>query len=215
MQDFLTLMVSLFQFFATYSNITLLLAGLSAGSWFFIRIFQGKREEDEKIRWTEILASILGVIVGIFATSAGFILWSNSIASSGAAHTSTIVLLIIVGLGLLLKPINDLPWAAIIGIIAGLIVISMISFQFNFVLNFFQGLGFNPTWVMIIIFVLILLFCYMAFKLIEDIGKLMGKVLGWGPLQLVVMFLCIFEAFLLTIPSPYPGYWALSTFFGY
>ncbi|MHA1230182.1 MAG: hypothetical protein ACTSRP_06955 [Candidatus Helarchaeota archaeon] len=215
MQDFLSSLLVWFQFFATNANLTLLLAGLAAGSWFFIRVFQGKRAEDEKVRWTEVLASILGVIVGIFSTAAGFIAWSNSLSSPDSVHLSTIVLLIIVGLGLLLKPINDLPWAAIIGIIAGLIVISMLAFQMNFVLDFFAGLGFNPTWVMIIIFIIVLLICYTAFKLIEDIGKLMGKVLGWGPLQLVVMFLCIFEAFLLTIPSPYPGYWSISTFFGY
>ncbi|MHA1268667.1 MAG: hypothetical protein ACTSPY_02665 [Candidatus Helarchaeota archaeon] len=215
MQDFLSVLLELFQFFATNANITLLLAGLSAGSWFFIRIFQGKRAEDEKIRWTEVLASILGVIVGIFATAAGFIAWSNVISVPGSVHFSTILLLIVVGLGLMLKPVSDLPWAALIGVIAGLVVISLIAFQMNFILDFFAGLGFNPTWVMIIIFIIVLLVCYMAFKLIEDIGKLMGKVLGWGPLQIAVMFLCILEAILLTVPSPYPGYWSLSTFFGY
>ncbi|MBD3229637.1 MAG: hypothetical protein GF329_15760 [Candidatus Lokiarchaeota archaeon] len=213
MADFLSIMLSLFQFFADNASITLTLAGLTAGSWLFIRIFQGKREEDEKIRWTEVVAIILGVIVGIFSTAAGFIAWSGSFSGTGTYSVSTIVILIIVGLGLLLKPVKDLPWAAIIGIIFGLIVISMISFQMTFILDLFEGLGFNPYWIMLIIFLLILLMSYMAFKLIEDIGKIMGKVLSWGPLQAAVMFFCLFEAILLIWPPP--GFWSIATLFGF
>lgn len=206
---FLDVMLEFFKFFADYPSLILLLSGLCAGSWFFIRIFQGKRAEDEGIRWTEVLATILGVIVGIFATAAGFIGWAGS--AGGQYSLSTIIILLIVGIGLMLRPVNDLPWAAIVGLIAGLIVISMLSSQMVLI-DFFGALGFNPYWIMLIIFILVLLLCYMAFKLIEDIGKLMGKILGWGPLQLVVMFFCLFEALLLIFPPA--GTYSIAALFG-
>ena len=193
MQDILGGFNLIFAFFGIHISTMLLIGGFFAGFYFVYWFFAGSPDETEGTPKLLKVMTYLGVLIGVFLLGGSV----NAFQFGSAYHWFTPTLGIIVGIALILRPIKDIPWAAIIGVIAGAVVVFISASYLEFVVDGFAGLlGIDPYWILIILFILILLLTYLMFKLIEDIGKLLGKILSSRPSSAVIMVLCAVEAIL-------------------
>jgi len=186
---------AIFEFFGKHVSTMLLIGGFFAGFYFIYRFFKGKQEEGEKTPTLLRVMIYLGVIIGIMLIGGGINAWY--LKETFGYHTFTCLLAIIVGIALILRPIKDVPWAAIAGVIGGAIVVFLTASYLQFFTDAIADLfGIDPYWILIILFVLILLLVYLAFKLVEDIGKILGAFLSARPTSFAIMVICAVEAIL-------------------
>lgn len=187
---------AVFEFFGFHLSTLLLLGGFFAGFYFIYRFFKGEIEEGETSTLMKVMV-YLGVLMGVILIGGGINAWYVRGYETTQYYSFTCILAIVVGIALILRPIKDVPWAAIIGIIAGAFVCFLCSTYLSFFTDGIASLfGIDPYWILIILFVIILLLCYLAFKLIEDIGRLLGKLLSARPTSLAIMVICAVEAIL-------------------
>ncbi len=171
----------------------LILGGIIATSWFVQRLVK-------PVPIVGTTTSILLKIVSFFGFFAGILLIATGAAAWQAQATNidsyTIYLLIIAGFVLILKPIKDFPWAALLGLIAGGLCTGAVYFFFPITGPIF---GIAPIWVYLIIFLIPAVIVYMVFKFIEDVMKLLGTLLASRPVTLIVGFVCLAQGILLLI----------------
>ena len=197
MQDIVGGFNAVFEFFGTHLSTLLLLGGFFAGFYFIYRFFKGDMEEGETSTLLKVMV-YLGVLMGVILIGGGINAWYVRGFEAYQYPAFSCILAIVVGIALVLRPIKDVPWAAIIGIIAGAFVCFICATYLNFFTDGVASLlGIDPYWILIIMFIIILLLCYLAFKLIEDIGRLLGKILSARPTSLAIMLICAIEAILL------------------
>jgi hypothetical protein len=139
---------------ADYVPYILILGGIVAASWLFERTVK-------PLGWIVKIASFFGFIIGIILIVTAAVVWSTS-----ALDVYTQYLLIATGLALILKPIKDIPWAALIALLIG-------GLCAGYVYLFFPlpetALGISSTWIYLAIFFVPTLLVYMLFKFIEVI----------------------------------------------
>jgi len=145
-------------------------------------------------------ASILTKIVSFFGLFAGIVLIITG-ATAWQTHAPqidnyTIALLIIAGLALILKPIKDFPWAALLGLIAGGLCAGAVYFFFPLPETVF---GIASIWVYVIIFLIPAVIVYMVFKFIEDVLKLIGTILASKPVTFIIGCICIAQGVLMLL----------------
>ena len=173
----------------------LILGGLIAISWFIERIVKPVPVVGTPTSILLKIVSFFGFFAGIFLIVTGAAAWQ---AQATNVDTYTIYLLIIAGLVLILKPIKDFPWAALLGLIAGGLAAGALYFFFPLSGPVF---GFEPIWIYTIIFLIPAVIVYMVFKFIEDVLKLLGTLLASRPITLIIGFVCIAQGILLLLGS--------------
>jgi hypothetical protein len=118
---------------------------------------------------------------------------------SGEVSLFTSSLLIILGILTFLKPMNDLPIASIVGILAASAIIAILIIvlpkQVYEVLNIFI----DAKLFLIILFIII--FAIVALTAKFYIGALMkiSKVLSWPPIAFIIAGLCLIQGFLILV----------------
>jgi hypothetical protein len=171
----------------------LIIGGIIAISWFIEKIVK-------PVPVVGTPASILTKIVSFFGFFAGIILIITGAAAwqtqAPNIDTYTIYLLIIAGLVLILRPIKDFPWAALLGLIAGSLCAGAVYFFFTLPETV---LGISAIWVYVIIFMIPAVIVYMVFKFIEDVLKLIGILLASKPVTFIVGCVCIAQGVLLLL----------------
>ena len=188
---------AVFEFFGQHISTMLLLGGFFAGFYFIYWFFKGKPEEEEGTPTLLRVMTYAGVVMGIILVGGGVNAWSIQGQVEYQYDIFTCILAIVVGVALILRPIKDVPWAAIIGVIVGGAVVFISATYLEVVTGGFASLlGIDPYWVLIIIFLLIFVLIYLAFRMIESIGKLLGKLLSSRPSSAIIMILCAVEAIL-------------------
>ena len=105
-------------------------------------------------------------------------------------------MLIIAGLALFLRPIKDIPWAALLGLIVGGLSAGIVYFFFPLQETVF---GISSMWVYLAIFLIPAVIVYMVFKFIEDLLKLIGMLLGSKPVSFIEGIVCIVQGVLLLL----------------
>jgi hypothetical protein len=169
---------------ADYVPYILILGGIVAASWLFERTVK-------PLSWIVKIASFFGFIIGIILIVTAAVVWSTS-----ALDVYTQYLLIATGLALILKPIKDIPWAALIALLIG-------GLCAGYVYLFFPlpetALGISSTWIYLAIFFVPTLLVYMLFKFIEDLLRLVGVILASRPVSIILGLICIIQGFLLLI----------------
>jgi len=182
-----------FSILVNYTPYILILGGVIAISWFLEKIVK-------PVPVVGTPASILTKIMSFFGFFAGIILIITGAAAwqtqAPQVDTYTTYLLIIAGLVLMLKPIKDFPWAALLGLIAGGLSAGAVYFFFPLPETV---LGISAIWVYLIIFLIPAVIVYMVFKFIEDVLKLLGTLLASKPITLIVGFICIAQGVLLLL----------------
>ncbi|MFX0004908.1 MAG: hypothetical protein ACFE9C_12365 [Candidatus Hodarchaeota archaeon] len=189
--------------------------------WLIFGVYEAKRRgsvkkrkiEDWDMKVTKFLKVLtyLGLVVGIFAILSGVsgLLYNvpPSIAFiSGEVSIFTSTLLIIFGILTLLKPLNDLPIASVVGLLAGSAVVSILVIVIPGIVYDVIGLVMDPTLFFIILFIVI--FAIVALTAKFYIGGLMkiSKFISWPPIAFIVAGFCFLQGFLVLVLGVSIGY---------
>jgi hypothetical protein len=182
-----------FSILVNNTEYILIIGGIIAIAWFLEKLLK-------PVPVVGTPASILTKIISFFGFFAGIILIITGAAAwqtqASQVDTYTIYLLIIAGLVLILRPIKDFPWAALLGLIAGGLSAGAVYFFFPLPETV---LGIASIWAYLIIFLIPAVIVYMVFKFIEDVLKLLGTLLASKPVTLIVGFVCIAQGVLLLL----------------
>ena len=169
---------------ADYAPYILILGGIIAASWLLERTVK-------PFSWIIKIASSFGLIIGILLLVTGAVVWSTK-----RWDVFTQYLLIATGLALVLKPIKDIPWAALIGLVIGGLCAGYVYLFFPLPETVF---GISSTWIYLAIFFVPALLVYMLFKFIEDLLRLIGIILASKPVSILLGLICIVQGFLLLL----------------
>jgi hypothetical protein len=170
----------------------LILGGVVAISWFIEKLVRPVPVVGKPASILTKIVSFFGFFVGIFLIVTAGVAWSTH----AQVDNYTIYLLIIAGLALFLRPIKDIPWAALLGIIVGGLALSIVYFFFHLPETV---IGISSTWVYLAIFLIPAVLVYMVFKFIEDLLKLIGMILGSKPVTFIIGLVCIAQGILLLL----------------
>jgi hypothetical protein len=182
-----------FSILVNNTEYILIIGGIIAISWFLEKLLKPVPVVGTPASILTKIISFFGFFVGIILLITGAAAWQTH---APQVDTYTIYLLIIAGLVLILKPIKDFPWAALLGLIAGGLCAGAVYFFFSLPETVF---GIASIWVYLIIFLIPAVIVYMVFKFIEDVLKLIGTLLASRPVTLIVGFVCIAQGVLLLL----------------
>lgn len=163
--------------------LILVLGGFVAVSRLLGKLIKGSAEKVLKA------IGVLGFFVGIILLITGIVaLLSQTfdIASWG--------LLILTGLGLALKPLSRVPFAALFGLVAGAVCAGLLYWFFPLPATV---LSISSFWIYLIVFLVPALLVFLLFKFAEDVMKLFALILGSWPVVTVLGVLCILQGILL------------------
>ena len=177
---------------ANYIPYILILGGVVAISWFIEKLVRPMPVVGKPASLLTKIVSFFGFFVGILLIVTAGIAWSTQ----SQVDTYTLYLLIIAGLALFLRPIKDIPWAALLGLIVGGLAVSIVYFFFPLPETI---VGIASTWIYLAIFFIPAVIIYMVFKFIEDLLKLIGMILGSKPVTFIVGLVCIAQGVLLLL----------------
>lgn len=186
----------IFQAIATLSGLTLVIAGISAMSWLFLRLADVFVSLDRE-QWEKILiwvGSIVGVVALMNAGVNMVVPYSphlpNDYPSVNIDVVTTLILLLL-GFLLTLRPIKNAQWAAYVGLTIGVIMFAGIAF-------FWGSENLLNTWVASIVFTS-MFFVYLALKFVEDLYRAIGTILTLPPVTLGMGLLAIVQGILVLV----------------
>jgi hypothetical protein len=133
----------------------------------------------------------LGIFVGALLLATGAVVLLE--------QTSTIEvwgLLLVTGLGLVLKPLSKIPFSALLGLVVGLVCVGLLYLYFPLPS---MVLGVSSLWIYLAVFFVPALIVFLIFKFVEDLMKLFGMIVGSWPVMTVLGFLCIAQGILLLL----------------
>lgn len=176
-----------------YTPYFLILGGIFAISWLLERLVKPVPVVGEPMSGLMKIISLFGFFVGILFLVTGGVAWYTEAPEVDAG---TRYLLIIVGLALFLKPLKDVPWAALVGLVVGGLCV---GFVFLFYPLPEAVYGVSSMWVYLLIFLIPAVLAYVFFKFIEDVLRLIGIILAFKPVALVLGLICIAQGILLLL----------------
>lgn len=185
---------------AQYAPIVLIIVGIISGSWFIsnvLHVFPG---------FIDDIADALSTI----AKHAGWIFGGLALATAAAVYKTqeylnqgwfTVALFIVVGYGLFFEPMKDVPWAALVGLIAGGSLAALIYFRYG---DRLSGtiLGINLQYILGAVMILVFLLVFLALKFIEDVTRATTMILRFQPVATFLGLLCIVQGILILLGNP-------------
>lgn len=206
------------EFLGQMAGFLVLILGIM---WIIFGVYEAKRRGSVKKRKvadydmtvTKFLKVLtyLGLVIGILAILSGVGgLMENAPPSiafiSREVSIFTSAILIIFGILTLLKPLNDLPIASVVGLLAGSAVILVLVMVMPAEAYTVIGLFMNPTVFFVILFIII--FAIIALTAKFYIGGLMkiSKFISWPPIAFIVAGFCFLQGFLVLVLGVSIGY---------
>ena len=165
----------------TVVSIILILGGVAAAAWLLERTVK-------PLSWLVKVISFLGFFIGVLLLITATGMWEPM------PDVYTQYLLIATGFALILKPIKDIPWAALIALIVGGVCAGYIFLYVPLPDTVF---GIASTWIYLILFLVPTLMVYTFFKFIEDLLRLVGFLLASKPVAIILGLVCILQGVLL------------------
>ncbi|UCC58218.1 MAG: hypothetical protein JSW14_07690 [Candidatus Bathyarchaeum sp.] len=181
-----------FSVLVDYTPYILIGGGVVAISWFLEKLVRPVPVVGKPASILTKILSFFGFFVGILLIVTG----AAALSTQGQVDNYTQYLLLVAGLALFLRPIKDIPWAALLGLIVGGLSAGIVYFFFPLPETV---VGISSTWVYLAIFLVPAVIVYMVFKFIEDLLKLIGMILGSKPVTLIVGIVCIVQGVLLLL----------------
>lgn len=178
-----------------YLPYVLILGGIIAISWLLERLVKPAPVVGEPASGLVKIMSLFGFFVGILLIVTAGVAWSTNAAQVDAG---TQYLLVLAGLALFLKPLKDIPWAALMGLTVGGLCV---GFVFLFYPLPQAVSGISSTWIYLVIFLVPALVTYVLFKFIEDVLKLVAMALTFKPVTLALGLICIAQGILLLLKT--------------
>ena len=172
-----------------YTPYILILGGVIAASWLLEKLARPAPVVGESVSWLVKVVSLFGFFVGILLLVTAAAVWSAEAWDSGTRY-----LLIVTGLALFLKPLKDIPWAALIGLVVGGLCAGSVYFFYPLpeTVN-----GISSTWIYLAIFFIPALLVYILLKFVEDVLRLIGMILASKPVSIILGLTCITQGILL------------------
>ena len=133
----------------------------------------------------------LGIFVGALLLATGAMILFEQTSSIDIWG-----LLLVTGLGLVLKPLSKVPFSALLGLTVGLVCVGLLYLYFPLPSTVF---GISSLWIYFGIFIVPALIVFLIFKFAEDLMKFVGMILGSWPVMTVLGFLCIAQGILLLL----------------
>ena len=133
----------------------------------------------------------LGIFVGALLLATGAVVLFEQ-----TSNIEVWGLLIITGLGLVLKPLSKVPFSALLGLVVGLVCVGLLYLYFPLPSTVF---GVSSLWIYLAVFFVPALIVFLIFKFVEDLMKLFGMIVGSWPVMTVLGFLCIAQGILLLL----------------
>jgi len=178
---------------ANYTPYILILGGLVEASWLLQKLVGLKSSEEESEGGSEKAISVLGFFVGVLLLATGGIVWWKQ-----AWDLGTRFLLLVAGLAMVLKPLKDVPWAALVALVVGGLCAGAV---YLFLPLPDAVLGVSSAWIYLVIFLVPALFAYLLFKFVEDMLKLIAMILAFKPVATVIGLTCVIQGILLLLNS--------------
>lgn len=203
-----------FEWVANSAGVMVFITGFIALTWLgYERKRRGsftKRKVDESggfdiTKFLRIL-SYAGVLVGILDIWAGTTGLIQNIPPSfryrdltaTEADHFTCIFLIVVGIAMLFKPINDLPLASILGLLAGTATAIVLAFLIpDNVVEWIGDYLINPKLLLIIIFIIVSVLIAITAKFYIGVLQAISKFLSWPPIALIIMIFSFVQGILL------------------
>ena len=180
-------------FLVDYTPYILILGGIITISWLLERLVKPVPVVGEPTSGFMKIISLFGFFVGILLIVTAAVAWSTKAVQ---VDTGTQYLLIVAGLALFLKPMKDIPWAALLGLAVGGLCAGFVYLFYPLPETVY---GISSTWVYLLIFFVPALLVYMVFKFVEDVLRLIGMILTFKPLTLALGLICIAQGILLLL----------------
>lgn len=178
-------------FLVDYTPFILILGGIVAASWLLEKIVKPTPVVGKPVSGLVKIVAVFGFFIGGFLLVTAVSLWSMHAWDSGTRY-----LLIVTGLALFLKPLKDIPWAALIGLTVGGLCIGFVFILYPLPETV---LGISSTWIYLLIFFIPAVLVYTLFKFVEDVVRLVGTLLGSKPVAIFLGLLCIVQGILLLL----------------
>jgi len=187
---------------AISAPFVLLIAGALATSWLTLKgIDWDGVSEEERFGYNAIkFFSACGPAIGIACVITAVATWITPftaftliIPPIWLGDGATIGLLLVIGIAQILKPITKFPWAALVGLIGGLIGVGAVILIFNYFSISLTGYW----WVLGVAFVVVGALFYWPFKWFEDTLKLISMILGHPVISTILGILAIAQFILL------------------
>ena len=196
------------------AGIFVLISGIIALSWlgferkrrgsFFKRKSESESTISKSFRVILRIISYSGVIVGIlnvWAGAMGLILdippsFKYGDITPHADHF-TCIFLIVVGIAMFFKPINDLPLSSILGLMAGSATVFILALLIPDSAVEFIAVWINPKLLLIIIFIIITAIVAITVKFYIGALQAISKFLSWPPVAFVIMVFGFVQGILL------------------
>ena len=204
--------LAFFTWVSESAGIFVLISGVIALSWLgFERkrrgSFFGRKSDGEKTSVVSTLLRIIsyfGVVVGIlniWAGAMGLILDIPPSFKYGAltphADHFTCIFLIVVGIAMFFKPINDLPLASILGLIAGSATAIILALLVPDSAVKWIAYLINPKFLLIIIFVVVTVIVALTAKFSIGLLQTISKFISWPPVAFLIMIFGFVQGILL------------------
>ena len=174
-----------------YTPYILILGGVVAASWLLEKLARPAPIVGEPASGMVKVTSFFGFFVGILLLVTAAAIWSTE---APQVDTGTRYLLIVTGLALFLKPLKDIPWAALIGLVVGGLCAGSVYFFYPLPESVN---GISSTWIYLAIFFIPALLVYMLLKFVEDVLRLVGTILASKPVSIILGLMCIAQGILL------------------
>lgn len=162
-----------------YPAIALVVGGLLS---IFVAAY-GRRDDSHIDELGTLLAFILGAVMMAMAVI---------VAMEESLGWFSLVVIIVLAVTLFLKPMKEIPWAGLVGMVAGGIAV--------FFANSFLSdpvFGIDKWIILVAIFLIVGAIVHMLFHFIEDALTIARMVLSWAPIMVVVGLLAIAEGVLI------------------
>lgn len=180
-----------FSSLADYAPFVLILGGIAAASWILTRLAKPAPIVGKPVSWFVKILSLFGFLIGILMLVTAASVWLARAWDPGTRY-----LLILAGLALFLKPMKNIPWAALMGLIVGALCTGFVYTAYPLPETVF---GISSTWIYLVIFLIPALSAYLLFQFIEDVLRLIGMILAFKPIAIVLGLTCITQGILMLL----------------
>ncbi len=146
--------------------------------------FYGKRDDSHLDELATYAGFIIGVVMAVMAVF---------VAIRETVGWFSLVMLILLAVTLFLKPMKEIPWAGIAGLIAG----SFAAYGASIILPASLVTGENRWIALAVVFFVVGLIVHLFFHFVEDLLKITRMILDWRPIMVIVGIVALIEGVLL------------------
>lgn len=187
---------------AQFAPAILIVSGLLAIAWLSENIAERMGKVGEVYAILIKIFAALGFFIGILAVVTGVVVWVTPTtafppgqAPSWLGDFILIALLLVIGVANVMKPWTVVPWAALLGLVGGLVAAGVAVF-----IMIALGVSLTSYWLVIaIIFIVVGGIIFFLFKWIEELLEFIAKVLTFPLISVPLGFIAIGYAIIILL----------------